>query len=101
MMSYFGLRDWKFENSNIINLSTVLQQGHKNSLEFDMGTIDWNEYFLFYLPGIKKYFFKESYSQIKESRKHYQRWVHVMLQISFTKNDSINSFIGFMLFMSL
>lgn len=32
---------------------------HQRSLEFDMRTIDWKEYFFHYMPGIKKYFFKE------------------------------------------
>lgn len=75
MMSYFGLRDWNFQNDNIDALSVTIQQSARaNSLEFDMKTIDWKEYFLFYLPGIKKYFFKENYSLIQQSRKHYQRF---------------------------
>lgn len=96
MMSYFGLREWKFSNKNIDELATLLKtqskhQTHqhsgleqqngvnnnvqiianhtihqklnskpKSSLEFDMRTIDWDEYFCHYWPGIKKYFFKES-----------------------------------------
>lgn len=102
MMSYFGLREWKFSNKNIDQLATLLKtqskpqtyqhnslesafslqqqngvhanvksiKNHtihnklnskpKSSLEFDMRTIDWDEYFCHYWPGIKKYFFKES-----------------------------------------
>lgn len=102
MMSYFGLREWKFCNENINELANLLKSqskknvhtrnittdayrwqngipsikptasGHGNSqdssenvlyqhrsLEFDMRTIDWKEYFFHYMPGIKKYFFKE------------------------------------------
>lgn len=32
----------------------------QRSLQFDLRTIDWNEYFDHYLPGIKKYIFKEA-----------------------------------------
>lgn len=76
MMSYFGLRDWNFQNDNIDRLSTEIQRisNEENELEFDMKTIDWKEYFLFYLPGIKKYFFKENYSLLQQTRRHYQRW---------------------------
>lgn len=109
MMSYFGLREWKFCNKNIDELANLLKSHAKNhvqkrnlttdsyrwqndttasihssngietienvetnlhdsngnismhyrSLEFDMRTINWKEYFFHYLPGIKKYFFKE------------------------------------------
>lgn len=105
MMSFFGLREWKFCNKNIDELANLLksqkrnqttdsyrwQNGiasihsnekehikndeanshesnekvsmHHRSLEFDMRTIDWKEYFYHYLPGIKKYFFKESVNE--------------------------------------
>lgn len=76
MMSYFGLREWRFSNENISQLvksmkfsekSTIVQDsgagvGVSDSmqklLEFDMRAIDWNEYFIYYLPGITKYFYK-------------------------------------------
>lgn len=79
MMSYFGLRDWKFDNTNINSLSNSLIYNNENKLQFDMATIDWNEYFLHYLPGIKKYFFKESYENIDSCKKHYQRYVPNMV----------------------
>lgn len=89
MMSYFGLREWEFDNSNIDRLSSAIKSQQKmeaipngihngpvpsqmgSDLEFDMKTINWNEYFYNYLPGIKKYFFKEKVSY--SSKKHYSR----------------------------
>lgn len=107
MMSYFGLREWKFSNKNIDQLATLLKSQPKTnlhkestvkmqrqngftgmnsmlqnsackdasrnntnhtvynksdvkaSLEFDIRTIDWDEYFRHYFPGIKRYFFKD------------------------------------------
>lgn len=50
-------------------------QNSKTCLEFDMRTIDWDEYFFHYLPGIKKYFFKESVIDNRKSIKHYGRYV--------------------------
>lgn len=122
MMSFFGLREWKFCNKNIVELTILLKSQSKNHpnntfagstdsnqwqngivpaisiknhsnennhanayhlsdtktmrpshtfLEFDMQTIDWNEYFFHYIPGIKKYFFKESVNN--KCIKHYRR----------------------------
>lgn len=96
MMSYFGLREWNFCNKNIDQLAKLLKNQSKCSnelnksiscsrngthtdnqtcnLEFDMRTIDWNEYFYNYLPGIKKYFFKERLTNNKKCIKHYNRY---------------------------
>lgn len=98
MMSYFGLREWEFENSNIDRLASEIRSQHKfqetqnpngiddtemirdgsavlpeklSHLEFDMKTINWNEYFHHYLYGIKKYVFKEK--DTKTSKTHYSR----------------------------
>lgn len=60
-MSFFGLREWKIENTNIQRLSEKIN-AMKNTamLQFDMKTIKWEEYFKTYIPGIKKYHFKEN-----------------------------------------
>lgn len=100
MMSYFGLREWHFRNENIDQLAKLLKSPNNHmstnefkapankcdstttiangqrdgkivDLEFDMRTIDWNEYFYHYLPGIKKYFFKERLTN--KCSNHYKR----------------------------
>lgn len=69
MMSYFGLREWQFENTNIQKMSGNLQTKDKNELQFNIDNIDWIEYFHYYLPGIKKYLFKENSSEdVRRSR---------------------------------
>lgn len=115
MMSYFGLREWQYQNTNIDQLSTILRNqylngcndknavsnekiGHNNDcvsthktqqknpdLEFDMRTINWNDYFHHYLPGIKKYFFKETLTGNEKCKKHYARLqiIHFLLKSSF------------------
>lgn len=68
-MSYFGLREWKFENTNIQKVSGNLQAKDRTDLQFNMDNIDWIEYFHDYLPGIKKYFFKETLGEdVRRSR---------------------------------
>ncbi|EAT36930.1 AAEL011027-PA [Aedes aegypti] len=59
MMSYFGLREWTIGNGNVRRLRSLLSSEEARLLEFDMGTIDWVEYFRNYIPGIRRYWFKE------------------------------------------
>lgn len=79
MMAYFGLREWSFENTNISRLASDVRRqygpnsGDNINLEFELSTIDWEDYFLNYLPGIKRYVFKESLADNEQCRKHYTR----------------------------
>lgn len=69
MMSYFGLREWQFENTNIQKMSGNLPTKDKIDLQFNIDSIDWIEYFHYYLPGIRKYLFKENSSEdVRRSR---------------------------------
>jgi fatty acyl-CoA reductase len=74
MMSFFGLREWNFGNENIKMLVEKTQKFHtqKYHLEFDMRKINWNEYFHNYIPGISKYYFKESTTNAKRSASTYE-----------------------------
>ena len=73
MMSYFGKRQWEFENTNIQRLASKTKEMKINhgTLEFDMKTINWEEYFHHYIPGIKKYYFKEDSAQAHILKKSY------------------------------
>lgn len=75
MMSYFGKRQWEFQNTNIQRLASKTKEMKINhgTLEFDMKTINWEEYFHHYIPGIKKYYFKEDSAQTHILQKSY-RW---------------------------
>uniref|UniRef100_A0A182QRY8 Fatty acyl-CoA reductase n=1 Tax=Anopheles farauti TaxID=69004 RepID=A0A182QRY8_9DIPT len=58
-MSYFGLREWHIANDNVVRLRTMLTPSEATMLEFDMSTVDWDEYFQAYIPGIRRYFLAE------------------------------------------
>uniref|UniRef100_A0A182KGY1 Fatty acyl-CoA reductase n=1 Tax=Anopheles christyi TaxID=43041 RepID=A0A182KGY1_9DIPT len=58
-MSYFGLREWKIANENVVRLRTLLTPTEASLLEFDLSTVDWDEYFRAYIPGIRRYFLAE------------------------------------------
>jgi alcohol-forming fatty acyl-CoA reductase len=73
MMSYFGLQEWDFQNDNIEDLSLELKRQGMRTFEFDLTTIDWKEYFRSYIPGIKKYYFKESDDKKALTKVRYSR----------------------------
>lgn len=74
MMSYFGRREWNFGNSNIealvVKTKTLKFVGN---FDFDMRNIDWKCFFRNYVPGIKRYFFKENCENVKKLEASYQR----------------------------
>lgn len=73
MMSFFGLREWEIQNDNVANMSNSLKDNDRIFLPFDLTTVNWTEYFHFYLSGIKKYFFKENCEKLDKKKLHYKR----------------------------
>ncbi|XP_050090599.1 fatty acyl-CoA reductase wat-like [Anopheles aquasalis] len=55
MMSYFGLREWHTANDNVVRLRSLLSPDEASVLEFDLATVDWDEYFRHYIPGLQRY----------------------------------------------
>lgn len=71
IMSFFGLREWKVGNKNV---QAMLEKTKtfKNRLDFDMRNVNWREYFCTFIPGIKKYFFKEKANNSTRLAAQYQ-----------------------------
>lgn len=76
-MSYFGLRRWDFSNENVVKLSEVIEQSRslRDTLQFHGKTVNWEEYFAHFIPGIQKYYFKITSPRVhKECRRVYRRF---------------------------
>ncbi|XP_037933870.1 fatty acyl-CoA reductase wat [Teleopsis dalmanni] len=82
MMSWFGLKEWKFAHRNIDELDAMLVGEERRLLQFNMTTINWNEYFRSYLSGIRKYFFKDNDNKLQKRKTIYRRmlFVHNLLK---------------------
>ena len=81
-MSFFGLREWKIENTNIQKLSSKINAMKNTShMQFDMKTIKWEDYFKNYIPGIKKYHFKEISNKSTKSGANYNRFENKFIKI--------------------
>lgn len=74
MMSFFGLREWNFGNRNVqMLLEKTKNFTHQHGeLDFDIQKINWSEYFRNYIPGMKRYYFKENMSNVKRLAVYYQ-----------------------------
>lgn len=79
--------DYEYIGNNDINSNHDSNEkdlmSHR-SLEFDMRTIDWKEYFFHYLPGIKKYFFKEPITEkcVKHVRRYFRVFLFSLLKLN-------------------
>ncbi|XP_055687402.1 fatty acyl-CoA reductase wat isoform X2 [Lutzomyia longipalpis] len=87
IMSYFGLRDWKFSNDNIRYMNQLISHRNRQhySLDFEMEHINWDEYFRHYIPGIRKFHFREDPGNVRKARVHYKHLyvLHKLSKISF------------------
>lgn len=74
IMSYFGTRQWIFQNKNVQSLveKTKHFEFQRGSMDFDMRNINWSEYFRNYIPGIKRYFLKEDCADVGALKSSYQ-----------------------------
>lgn len=85
MMSYFGCREWNFRCDNVQRMieETKDFKYQRGDLNFDMRTIDWNEYFRNYIPGIKRFVFKESCDDVERLKRSYQWMMRVHLVVKY------------------
>ncbi|KAG5674307.1 hypothetical protein PVAND_004285 [Polypedilum vanderplanki] len=84
IMSFFGLREWNVRNRNIQALLEKTKNFHyqRGDLDFDMRNINWHEFFRNYIPGIKRYHFKEKVGNVKQLAVYYNwmKRVHMIFK---------------------
>ncbi|CRL06243.1 CLUMA_CG018946, isoform A [Clunio marinus] len=69
IMSYFGSREWNFENTNVERLVKMTKhfKFQRGYFDFDLRNVDWSEYFKSYVTGMKQYVLKENYGKVKKT----------------------------------
>uniref|UniRef100_A0AAG5DLI7 Fatty acyl-CoA reductase C-terminal domain-containing protein n=1 Tax=Anopheles atroparvus TaxID=41427 RepID=A0AAG5DLI7_ANOAO len=80
-MSYFGLREWNMVNDNVVRLRTLLSPAEARLLEFDLATVDWNEYFRAYIPGIRRYVLGEPKPSLPRWSALWNRRIHFLCRL--------------------
>lgn len=74
VLSYFTTRNFTFYNDNVQNLWRVLSPQDKEMFPFDLSSLDWDEYFYYYVRGVRKYLMKEDPSTIPQALSKYKKF---------------------------
>ncbi|CAH2101882.1 unnamed protein product [Euphydryas editha] len=69
VISYFALREWKFRNDNIQSLFKELCDVDKRIFNFDISSLEWEEYYKSYVRGLRIHLLTDPLDTIPESRK--------------------------------
>ncbi|XP_055635584.1 putative fatty acyl-CoA reductase CG5065 [Toxorhynchites rutilus septentrionalis] len=67
-LQYFTNAQWHFRNDNVRNLLTHLSPQDRNTFQFDVSTIDWQEYIERYVLGFREYLFKQNPASLDKCR---------------------------------
>jgi alcohol-forming fatty acyl-CoA reductase len=68
-LEYFTTHQWKFHSDNVLALLNALQEKDRQQFQFDVGTIQWEDYVEKYVLGFRQFLFKQSPSSLEASRK--------------------------------
>lgn len=75
VLCYFLINEWDIDNENVLRLWEKLKENDKISFNFDISTIDIDDYFKNLLIGLKKYILKEDMTKSKLHTKRYKRYI--------------------------
>lgn len=84
VLSYFTNKDWEYKNDHVIQLWTKMTSKDKCLFNFDISTLNWNDYFKHYMKGIRVYLFKDELKNLQTAQNRYQRlyWLHQFCKYS-------------------
>ncbi|KAJ8965263.1 hypothetical protein NQ314_004247 [Rhamnusium bicolor] len=67
VLRYFLINEWDISNTNVVKLWEKLNEHDKIMYNFDINSIDTENYFKNLMIGLKKIYSKRRYDQIKVS----------------------------------
>ncbi|KAL3271472.1 hypothetical protein HHI36_021958 [Cryptolaemus montrouzieri] len=71
VISYFAVREWKFQNKNVQKLWLKMSLEDQRLFQFSMNNFDWDNYFSYYTKGIRVYLLKDPLDTISKGRIKY------------------------------
>ncbi|XP_074028601.1 putative fatty acyl-CoA reductase CG5065 [Leptinotarsa decemlineata] len=82
-LEYFTMQEWQFDDENVRNLVTTLDESDKKMFCFDVAKINWDNYIENYILGIRRFIFKEDNASLPKARQQISRlyWVYRILQV--------------------
>lgn len=67
VIAYFATNEWEFHNDRVRSLWRRLRGKDRESFDFDIGQVDWDEYFHNYVLGMRKFMFKEDIKDVPKA----------------------------------
>lgn len=64
LISYFSTRQWDFNDKNTLEMWETLDNRDKELFPFDVAELKWEEYFVHYMLGARKFLLKDDPSSI-------------------------------------
>merc|ERR1711915_335554 len=82
---YYLAREWHWETDNVEKLHKELSDADRKIFNFDLTTLNWEEYIGDYVKGTRKYIFKENEDTLEEARTHANKmyWIEKFIQMFF------------------
>lgn len=72
-LEYFTTRQWFFKCSNVIALRELMNEQEREMFFFDAHKIDWDDYWVNYVKGARKFVLKEDESTYPQARANLKR----------------------------
>jgi len=72
-LEYFTRRQWYFKCANVVNLREILTDEEREMFFFDARKIDWDDYWVTYVKGARKFVLKEDESTYPQARENLKR----------------------------
>ncbi|KAL1132366.1 hypothetical protein AAG570_010321 [Ranatra chinensis] len=70
---YFCSNEWRFHDGNIQMLWSNMPDADKRLFNFDVKSIDWDQYLRVVVHGVRRFIFKESLDNLPEAKKRFYR----------------------------
>uniref|UniRef100_T1E2J9 Fatty acyl-CoA reductase n=1 Tax=Psorophora albipes TaxID=869069 RepID=T1E2J9_9DIPT len=67
-LQYFTNTQWRFRNDNVKKLLTHLSPHDRDTFQFDVAAIDWQEYIEKYVLGFREFLFKQNPGSLEKCR---------------------------------
>lgn len=73
VLAFFAIREWHFKTDNVAKLRARLTPSDSAIYNLDPKNIDWDELYINFIKGTRKYLLKEKDQDIVEAKKHTKR----------------------------
>ncbi|XP_052749063.1 putative fatty acyl-CoA reductase CG5065 isoform X2 [Galleria mellonella] len=82
VLKFFALREWRFVNTNVQKLRTRLTPQDAAIYNLDPKSFKWEEHYLNFVKGIRKYLLKEKDQDLAKARQHVKRMFYLHTCVS-------------------